>query len=448
MISDPELMRQYASEGNQAAFTEVVHRYTDLVYSAALRMVNGDAYLAQDVAQRVFSALANQAGTLSRRAGIVGWLYTTTRYSASLAVRAEQRRRARELAAFTMQDEPTAQMDWLELQPLLDEELCRLGSADREAVLLRFFQNKSHREVGAALGVSEDLARKRIERALEKLRQSFSRRGLGVSAVVLAESISANSVQAAPIGLAASLASSSLANGGQAGWIIANAGLFFYLMKTKIIAITSVLVLSLFIVGAWQWNQSSASDVKQSGREGGVSAANTAQGGKVAVSPNTAVAAPVMGAVHASGVSIDAKVPVMAPATDLNLAINDILQLAAAKNYAVLVQNYLPQKRPPADMTQEQALQAKIDDPATPQMLDTFTNLLMAAKDAVPEMSADGRSARLRATPDSDTALVLVQLNGTWHISGIEKETPGEPAQTAPQPPMVKRNPGPGGYVP
>ena len=139
MYTDTELLKQYAGEGNEAAFTEVVHRYTNLVYSAALRMVNGDAHLAQDVAQRVFSALANQADELSRRVGLVGWLYTTTRFTACVVVRAEQRRRAREQAAFTMQDEPTAKLDWLQLQPLLDEELCRLGHADREAVLLRFF---------------------------------------------------------------------------------------------------------------------------------------------------------------------------------------------------------------------------------------------------------------------------------------------------------------------
>jgi len=447
MTSETELLRQYAGEGNEAAFTEFVHRYTDLVYSAALRMVNGDAHLAQDVAQRVFSALANQAGTLSRRAGLVGWLYTTTRYTASVAVRAEQRRRAREQAAFTMQDEPTAQMDWLQLQPLLDEELCRLSSADREAVLLRFFQNKSHREVGAALGLSEDLARKRIERALEKLRGSFSRRGLGVSSAMLAETIAANSVQAAPAGLAASLASSSLASGSQAGWVISNWGLFFYLMKTKIIAIVTVLACGALIVGAWRWDQPASTNAQQSESTANASVSSSSQP-KAAVSPNAAVAAPVVAPVRTSATTASVTIAVANPRANLNTAINDILQLAAVGDYKTLIQNYSFQKAPPSGMTAEQALQARMDDPAIQQFMQTFANQLIEVKDDAPVLSADGHRAQLLATPDSDTALVFNQINGTWYISGIEKETPGEPAPASAQPPAVKHNPGPGGYVP
>ena len=99
-------------------------------------------------------------------------------------------------------------------------------------------------------------------------------------------------------------------------------------------------------------------------------------------------------------------------------------------------------------MTEEEALESKLADPATKQALDSFTALLSTVKDVMPELSVDGRSARLRAAPDSDTALVLVQLNDTWRISGIEKQTPGVAVPAAPQTPKAKTNPGPGGYVP
>ena len=212
MESDQELLRRYAETGDETAFKEVVCRYTNLVYTAALRLTASDTYISQDVAQQVFTAMANKAAALSRHASLAGWLHTTTRYAASMAVRSERRRTNREQEASTMEHQPTTtEADWMQLEPLLDEAVGQLRATDREAVLLRYFQGKSHREIALALGWNESLAQKRVERALEQLRAHFTRRGVTVSSVVLATSMTANSVQAAPVGLGPSLAKASLA---------------------------------------------------------------------------------------------------------------------------------------------------------------------------------------------------------------------------------------------
>ena len=155
MSEDGELLRRYAVEHSDAAFAELVRRYLDLVYSAALRLVNGDAHRAQDVTQQVFAELARQARRLVRHPALVGWLYTTTRLIALRTIRTEQRRNVREQEANIMNEllrESTPELDWEHLSPMLEDAMHELGEKDRHAVLLRFFQNKSLKEVGAEFG--------------------------------------------------------------------------------------------------------------------------------------------------------------------------------------------------------------------------------------------------------------------------------------------------------
>ncbi len=244
MIPDHELLRQYAGQNDEAAFTELVRRHVDIVYSAALRQVSGDSHLAQDVTQNVFTALARQAHSLVGHSSLTGWLYTTTKFTAVNLIRNENRRAAREQEASIMQDtDPTPEPNWDLLRPVLDEAVCELDATDRDAVLLRFFQNKSHREVGDFLGLNEDTARKRVERALEKLRVYFAQRGVTVSAALLATAISANSVQAAPLGLATTVAGATLsgAGGGAATGSIAKT--FLMTSKAKIVMAGTALIL-------------------------------------------------------------------------------------------------------------------------------------------------------------------------------------------------------------
>lgn len=208
-MEDAELLRRYAQSADQAAFAELVARRLPLVYSAALRQVGGDAHLARDVAQGVFADLARKAAALAGRESLSGWLYTSAGYAAAKAVRGEQRRRRREQEAHAMDeltrnDEPAA--DWTVLRPVIDDAMRDLAERDREAVLLRFFENRGFAEIGARLRIGENGARMRVERALDKLHAALARRGVGSSASALGAALAANAVGAAPSGLAGAIA--------------------------------------------------------------------------------------------------------------------------------------------------------------------------------------------------------------------------------------------------
>jgi RNA polymerase sigma factor (sigma-70 family) len=222
MTPDPELLRRYAGTKSEEAFAELVRRHLDLVYSAALRQVNGDTHLAQDVAQTVFTDLARKAAPLARRGTLTGWLYTSTHFAAAKIVRTENRRRDREEKFMREPSNNTAQEvgrvtpcapDWEKLRPMLDEVMHELKEPDREAILLRYFENRPFAEIGGKLGLNENAARMRVERALETLRSVFLRRGVAAT-TALASVISANAVQLAPAGLAATLTNTSLAAAG------------------------------------------------------------------------------------------------------------------------------------------------------------------------------------------------------------------------------------------
>ena len=167
-MNDRELLQRYTESRCEASFTELVNRHVDLVYSAALRQVGGDAHLAHDVTQSVFIDLARKAGALSPKAVLAGWLYTSAHYAAAKVVRTEQRWRAREQQANSMRElsvGPTVEPGWEELRPVIDEAMHELNQGERDAVLLRFFEKRQLGKVGAKLGVSEDAARKRVDRS-------------------------------------------------------------------------------------------------------------------------------------------------------------------------------------------------------------------------------------------------------------------------------------------
>ena len=153
-MDDWQLLQSYVERDSETAFGTLVHRYVNLVYSVALRRV-GNAQLAEEVAQAVFILFARKARGLRPNVILSGWLFRTTRFVASRAARAEQRRQRREQEAFAMQQLTTPDDAWQRISPALDEALEHLGESDRNALLLRFFNDKSHRETAAALGVSD-----------------------------------------------------------------------------------------------------------------------------------------------------------------------------------------------------------------------------------------------------------------------------------------------------
>jgi len=210
MTSDLDLLGRYARQNSQDAFAEIVRRHLNLVYFAARRQVRSPQ-LAEEIAQSVFADLARGAGKLRPDTILTAWLYAVTRRTAIDAIRKESRRQLREQIAVEMTNMNATSADWTQIEPLLDDAMAALDETDRSAILLRYFENKNLREVGEALGASEDAAQKRVSRAVERLREFFSKRNVTIGASGLAVLISANAVQSAPIGLAATILTATLA---------------------------------------------------------------------------------------------------------------------------------------------------------------------------------------------------------------------------------------------
>lgn len=261
---DTGLLRRFARNGEQAAFAELARRKVTLVYAAALRQVGGDTHLAQDVTQAVFLTLAARAATLGHHGSISGWLYTTTRFLALKAVRTEARWRRREQEATIMNTTALAhEPAWDDLRPVIDAAMHDLGEKDRAALLLRFFEGRTLAAVGTELGLTENAARMRVERALEKLRTRLARRGITSTAAALSATLAAQPAITVPAGLLAHLGGSSLAGAVAAGggtWLAATS-LIHFMGTTKLIVGTAGLLTAAGIgafFGVWSQNPSTS----------------------------------------------------------------------------------------------------------------------------------------------------------------------------------------------
>ena len=204
-LDDNALLREFAARGSESAFAALVARHVDKVFSVALRHTR-NPHAAEEITQTVFVILARKAGTLGKNVILSGWLYQTARLTAVTTIRSDIRRGQREQEVLMQNacDETTAD-PWPHIAPLLDDAMAGLSETDRHAVVLRYFDGKSLKEVAAALGGSEDAAKMRVSRAVEKLRAFFTKRGVTLSTVGLTTAIAANSVQSAPLGLAAAV---------------------------------------------------------------------------------------------------------------------------------------------------------------------------------------------------------------------------------------------------
>ena len=250
MNDDAEMLRRYVEEGQEPAFTELVRRHVDLVYGAALRRIGGDPHRAAEVAQQVFTALARDARKLSRHPMLPAWLHTATRNAALNLMISEQRRLARETAALALESAGAADRadpEWSRLQPLLDGAIDELPEADRTAVILRFLERRPFAEIGAALKVSEDAARLRTDRALDKLRAVLARHGITSTGAALGAIMTGQPLIAAPAGLAAALALKSLGTVGAGVSAVAVVSL----MSTKLITTAALSALLAFSIGAY-----------------------------------------------------------------------------------------------------------------------------------------------------------------------------------------------------
>lgn len=281
---DLRLLSRYARDRDEAAFASLVRRHLDLVYGAAVRRV-GDRHLAEDVTQAVFVILARRAASVStrHRGPLSYWLLTAVRYAAKNALRIRRRRRAHEeeftrmrgvnpqipAGAGACSSNPADVLIWHELAGRLDDAVLKLPAADRDAVLLRFFEDRPVREIALALNVSEDAAKQRVSRAVAKLRQRLDRSGAGGVALVAAPEftrlLETHLVQTAPPGLAGACCAAATAGAacGGAGFLIAKGAMtMMTLTKTKIVAGAAAVAVVLGIGGAMTVNRTLARDAK------------------------------------------------------------------------------------------------------------------------------------------------------------------------------------------
>jgi len=432
MTPDSELLRRYAKEGDEAAFAEVVRRHTDLAYSAALRIVR-DAALAQDVTQTVFTKLARMAGALGGYPTPIGWLHTTTRHTAINAVRAETRRRAREHEAFTMQSiSSMPDANWEQLRPILDEAVGQLRERDRQAVLLRFFNGLSYHEVGAVIGLTEDSAQKCVDRALEKLRARFARQGVMVSSALLATAMSANSVQAAPAGLAANVAKASTIST-SSGVSLGSALLIAFYMSTKIKTFVAVVVIAVILGGLWWFSQSTVTVPEKTAIATEVVQVEAPKLPAVMPKPESAIPVSVTDA----SINTD-------PQAELNTAIYDIARLIRAGDKETILKTYNPPDRalnPQALQQEEYALKQMKNimakSPQGPQIKQGYQQLNDAKAQhyedlelQTPTFDAAGDEATYALTVDmialgpSNQPLrsqelepvIFIKINGKWYL--------------------------------
>ena len=293
-----ELLRRYVFERNEGAFTELVGQHIALVYSAALRQTNGDRPLAEDVTQEVFTDLARKAARLTGHTSLAGWLYTSTRYAAAGRRRAEQRRSAREQEAHAMnQLLQSAGTDpaWEQLRPVLDEAMHDLKAEDREAVLLRFFERLPLGAVGARLGVPENTARMRVDRALDKLRGALVKRGVTSTAGALAVVLAGRAVGAVPGGLAAAVSSAAAATAGTVSALSMLLARLLISTKLKVVAGAAAFVAIVMpVVWHWEGSNQRAAGIPESVEQASAVAAGQADAASASNNPASQAGAAAM----------------------------------------------------------------------------------------------------------------------------------------------------------
>jgi RNA polymerase sigma factor (sigma-70 family) len=233
MTETQQLLADYVKRGSESAFRELVLRYTDLVYSVAIRVTCGNSQLAEDIGQTVFSDLSRKAPTLSPETMLGGWLHRHTCFVAATVMRGERRRQERESHVAQMNAIENDGEDYLaRVAPVLDDAINQLDSEDRSAILMRYFEERNLRSIGEAIGTTDNAARMRVARALERLQKLLTQRGVTISASALGTVLAGNAVSAAPIGLALSFSSTVL--------IGSTSGAGLTLGGLKIIAMTNL----------------------------------------------------------------------------------------------------------------------------------------------------------------------------------------------------------------
>ncbi len=405
--TDQELLETYNRDGSESAFRDLVERHINLVHSAAVRESRGNDSLAQDITQAVFTELAIRSDKLRGHPALAGWLYTCVRRMAANVRRAEDRRQRREQEAMTMSEllgQDTADPLWQQVRPVLDDVMHELNDADRTAVVLRFFEGQSLKQVGAALGLNENAARMRVERSLEKLRDLLARRGAKSTATTLAAALAVGAAMTAPSALAATVASGALTSAAAGGSTIFSLSKIMNITKFKVAAGSALLgiVSALLLLHAATRNQASPPKIEQAAQP--VAASSTAT--EVSTSQkDTAVAA-----------STNASVPTMA------LQIVETESGKPLANAKILLA-YLRQDGRGEDVRATADATGKLNVKALASPFH-YLNLFVTASGHVPKVTS------FRATAGTPSAYTMKLERGAT-IGGVVVDEAGHPVANA-----------------
>jgi RNA polymerase sigma factor (sigma-70 family) len=251
LLEDSKLLAECAKNGGAEGFPGLVERHIDFVYAAALRQT-GDPHVAQDITQAVFLLFLQRAGRLKAGTLVKGWLFSATRYVVANARRAETRRKLHEREAAAMRSEAVCEDHWPGVAPILDDALAELSKKDRGILLLRFFEDLPLAALGKELGISEQAAQKRTERALERLRHLLVGRGAAVAGASLGGILQAGVARAAPPHLARAtidLALNGVSASAQSSSAFSLAkGTEYFMAVSKIKSIAVIVVICLLVV--------------------------------------------------------------------------------------------------------------------------------------------------------------------------------------------------------
>jgi RNA polymerase sigma factor (sigma-70 family) len=436
-MDDHELLREYVERQSEQAFAELVARHVDFVYATAWRVM-GDSAAAQDVAQAVFIHLARKAWTVRDGRALVGWLYRATYRTALDTRRGEQRRRQRETDAMILTEQNSSSpAAWEKLAPLLDEALQQLSRAEQNAVLLRYFEGKTLRETGAALGATEDAAQMRVSRALDKMRTHFARQGVTVATGALAVALSANTAKAAPAGLAPRVTGTSLAGANGAGVGGAMLKILFMSTKTKaVLAVAIIAIITMVGLGLWWFTRPMEAPPEKT--------AEAAIPAKADAPNQTAPPSIIPPVAPPTATPTQVPQPVATkPATDrtqmeLNAMIDDMAAMVRSGDLSGMELKYTPPAERPSGIPPgrealaqavQQEQQARQADPRMQPIFEAQAQAMESLKGQQPVMNAAGDQATYQMAvsaitfPDGTSypahtgPAVFIKINGKWYIA-------------------------------
>ena len=251
-VNDTELILEFVETRSEIAFRTIVERHAGMVHATAERILK-DATRAKEVTQAVFILLARKARQLPRGASLAGWLYRSARFVALEAIRVEKRRAKWHQDFAQMNSTSDSGSLWKQLEPSLDEAMAQLKAADRDALVLRFFEEHSFAEVATAIGTTEAAAKMRVTRALEKLRTALAKGGLAIPGAALLTVLTTHAATAAPTEV---VSISAVAVSGGTGAVPTTLGLanaaakYMAAAKVKSAVLTCAAAIALIVGGA------------------------------------------------------------------------------------------------------------------------------------------------------------------------------------------------------